>query len=103
MTVEERSKTYAPTDPLWTLSRLIVPQSVRDELMTALHLIRVEEKVFDQWGLRKIEPFPRAALNFHGLSGAGKTMAAHGLAAEMKRKILVASYAQIESKVHVDC
>src|ERR1019366_3106547 len=58
MPVDERSRAYAPADPLWTLSRLIVPQSVRDELMTALHLIRVEAQVFDNWGLRKIEPFP---------------------------------------------
>ena len=100
MTVDERSKAYAPTDPLWTLSRLIVPQSVRDNLMMALQLIRVETQVFDHWGLRKIEPFPRSALNFHGPSGSGKTMAAHGLAAEMERKILVASYAQI-GRAHV--
>ncbi len=42
----------------------------------ALDLIEQEHKVFDEWGLRAIEPFPRTALNFHGPSGTGKTLAA---------------------------
>jgi len=56
--------------------------------------------VFDEWGLRKIEPFPRTALNFHGQPGTGKTLAAHAIASKINRPILVASYAQIESMYH---
>ena len=50
--------------------------------------------------MRKIEPFPRTALNFHGKPGTGKTLAAHAIASKINRPILVASYAQIESMYH---
>ncbi|GET43570.1 ATP-binding protein [Microseira wollei] len=37
---------------------------------------------------------------FHGKPGTGKTLAAHAIASKIKRPILVASYAQIESMYH---
>lgn len=98
--VEQRAKRYAASDPLWGLDYLIVPQAVKEELLLAIGTIRLEPLVFDTWGLRAIEPFPRSALNFHGAPGTGKTLAAHGVAAELGTKILVASYAQIESMYH---
>ena len=67
-----------------------------------MNTVEVEALVFDSWGLRRIEPFPRAALNFHGKPGTGKTMAAHALADRIRRPILAASYAEIESKYHGD-
>jgi ATP-dependent 26S proteasome regulatory subunit len=72
------------------------------DLLAAVDLAAVQTLVFEDWGLKAIEPFPRTALNFHGPPGTGKTMAAHALAHRMNRKILVASYAEIESKFHGD-
>ena len=68
--------------------------------MVAIDLINLEDKVFNQWGLKIIEPFPRTALNFYGEPGTGKTLAAHAVASKINRNILVASYAQIESMYH---
>ena len=65
-----------------------------------MNLLKYEPIVFDKWGLRKVEPFARSALNFYGPPGTGKTMAAHAIASKLGKKILVASYAQIESKYH---
>jgi len=98
--VEQRAVRYTATVPLWGLECLIVPQTLTDELLLAIETIRLEPLVFDTWGLRAIEPFPRSALNFHGAPGTGKTLAAHGVAAALGTKILVASYAQIESMYH---
>jgi SpoVK/Ycf46/Vps4 family AAA+-type ATPase len=98
--VEQRAERYVATEPMWDLNALIVPQSVKDELLLAIETIQLEPLVFDKWGLRAIEPFPRSALNFHGSPGTGKTLAAHGVASELGTKILVASYAQIESMYH---
>jgi len=95
-------KIYTSTEPLYSFDQLVVPAQVMTELVSAVDLARVEGLVFDTWGLRKIEPFPRTALNFHGAPGTGKTMAAHALANRLGRKILVASYAEIESKYHGD-
>ncbi len=97
---EERAKRYKAQQPLFTFEQLVIPEKVEEDLLLAVDLIRLESKVFDEWGLRKIEPFPRTALNFHGKPGTGKTLAAHALASKINRPILVASYAQIESMYH---
>lgn len=97
-----RAAQYESQEPLWLFDHLVAPDSLLTELRTAISLVRLEPLVFDDWGLREIEPFPRSALNFHGGPGTGKTLAAHAVAAEMGKKILVASYAQIESKYHGD-
>lgn len=97
---EERAKRYKAQKPLFTFEQLVIPKKVEEDLLLAVDLIRLESKVFDEWGLRKIEPFPRTALNFHGKPGTGKTLAAHAIASKIDRPILVASYAQIESMYH---
>jgi ATP-dependent 26S proteasome regulatory subunit len=100
--LEGRAERYQPQQPLWSLEQLVAPESLLEELRTAISLVRLEPLVFDTWGLRSIEPFPRSALNFHGGPGTGKTLAAHAVASALGRPILVASYAQIESKYHGD-
>lgn len=97
---EERALKYKSGQPLFTFEQLVIPQEVEDELLLAVDLIELEAKVFDEWGLREIEPFPRTALNFHGLPGTGKTLSAHAISSKINRPILVASYAQIESMYH---
>lgn len=95
-----KSQQYVAKDPQWSFEQIVLPDSVLDELETALNLVKYEPKVFGEWGLDKIEPFSRSALNFYGPPGTGKTMAAHAIASKLEKKILVASYAQIESKYH---
>ncbi|MCK5795202.1 MAG: ATP-binding protein [Anaerolineales bacterium] len=98
MTVEERAVQYQAREPLYGFDFLVVPDDVQETLLSAVDLILVQELVFDKWNLKSIEPFPRAALNFHGQPGTGKTLAAHAVASYLKKPILSASYAQIESK-----
>lgn len=98
--VEKRAEQYKSQSPLYVFDQLVVSDLLKEELLSAVELVRVEPLVFDTWGLRAIEPFPRTALNFHGQPGTGKTLAAHAIANLLNRNILVASYAQIESKFH---
>jgi SpoVK/Ycf46/Vps4 family AAA+-type ATPase len=100
--VEVRAQRYKARAPLFRFEQLIVPEPVKDEILGAVELIRLEGRIFDDWGLREIEPFPRTILNFHGAPGTGKTLAAHALADFLGRRILSASYAEIESKFHGD-
>lgn len=91
---------YAPRPPDYSFERLIVADSLRSDLLSAVRIFEVAELVFGTWGLRVIEPHPRSALNFFGPPGTGKTMAAHAIAHHLNRSILCASYAEIESKFH---
>ncbi len=98
VSVEERAEQYVSRQPFYGFDFLVVPQELRESLLSAVDLVSLEALVFDRWNLKAIEPFPRTALNFHGPPGTGKTLAAHALAAYLKRPILLASYGQIESK-----
>jgi ATP-dependent 26S proteasome regulatory subunit len=89
-------------EPKFTFDQIVLEDNVLEELQYSIKFENVRDKVYNEWGLSKIEPCPKLALNFHGESGTGKTMAAHGMASAMKRKIILASYAEIESKYHGD-
>lgn len=93
---------YLPQEPLYSFKQLILPEETLNAIRNAIELLKVEKTVFDDWGLRAIEPNPRVALNFYGPPGTGKTLAAHAIADYLHKTILIASYAEIESKYHGD-
>lgn len=86
--------------PLYDFSQLILPESTFESIVHSVQILKVEHLVFDDWGLRKIEPFPKTALNFYGPPGTGKTLAAHAIANFLNKQIIIASYAELESKYH---
>lgn len=86
--------------PLYSFNQLILPNEVKENLLYTVEAINVEEVVFDSWGLREIQPHPCTVLNFYGPPGTGKTLAAHAVADYMSKPILLATYADIESKFH---
>lgn len=102
LSTEKRAEQYKAQPPLFSLEQLIVPETVRENILSAIETLKVKDKVFKEWNLQTIEPFPRTALNFYGKPGTGKTLAAQGIAKELDKPIIVASYAQIESKFHGD-
>ena len=102
ISTEKRAEQYKAQPPLFSLDQLIVPETVRENILSAIETLKVKDKVFKEWNLQTIEPFPRTALNFYGKPGTGKTLAAQGIANELGKPIIVASYAQIESKFHGD-
>jgi ATP-dependent 26S proteasome regulatory subunit len=89
-------------EPKYRFDQIILDEKIAEELQYAIKFEAVRDTVYGAWGLRSIDPSPKLALNFHGDSGTGKTMAAHALAQVMGKKIIPASYAEIESKFHGD-
>lgn len=100
LSISKRALSYQSHEPYFTFDLLVLPDNVIANLLAAVSMLEVETKVFDEWNLRSIEPFPRMSLNFHGPSGTGKTLAAHALASRLDKRILATNYAQIESKYH---
>lgn len=98
--IEERASRYKSRNPLYNFDRLVIPDDIKDDILLAVDFIEVENKIYDQWGLREIEPFPKMALNLHGKSGTGKTLAAHAIAYKIKRPILESRYSDIDSMYH---
>jgi DNA polymerase III delta prime subunit len=100
ISIEDRASYFTPADPLYDFSFLVLPQETMDQLLLAVDLLEVQELVFGQWNLRRIEPHPSSAINLHGAPGTGKTLAAHAIASRLKRKIIQTKYSQLESKYH---
>lgn len=98
MIAGEGLATFYSVKPRYKLSDLIVPDAVRDEILTAVAIIKNTDLIYREWGFSEVDPSPRAILNFYGPPGTGKTMAAHGIADELGKRIIVANFAEIESK-----
>lgn len=78
----------------------MLPARTLNDLHLAIDTVRLRDRVFDEWGLREIEPYPRSAINLHGSPGTGKTLVAHGLASYLEMPLILARTSQLESKYH---
>jgi SpoVK/Ycf46/Vps4 family AAA+-type ATPase len=101
-TTEVRAQQYTATPPKFGFDQLVLPADEAEALMTAVNAIMLRSRIYGEWGLRKIEPSPSVALNLHGPPGTGKTLAAHAIAAHLGKPIIMAGYAELESKFHGD-
>ena len=97
---KDRSDNYVAVEPRMTFEMLQLPDSVLKEIEHAIKRIELEREIFEDWGLYAIMPNPVCALSFYGAPGTGKTLAADAIASHLGKKIIRASYADIESKYH---
>lgn len=95
---EKLAENYHAEEPRYSFDQVILPDALRTSIEEAVSTILVEHKVFDEWGLRAIIPNASSALSFYGPPGTGKSMAAEAIAQKLNKKILRATYADIESK-----
>lgn len=94
----KESSTFEAVDPKYNLRDIILTDKTREQIDRAIALIQNQTKIFKEWGFEKIDPFTKTILCFYGKPGTGKTMCAHGLASALGKKLIIASYASIESK-----
>lgn len=97
---EKLSYNYQAVEPRFSFEQVILPQRTLEQVEEAIGILEVETKVFDEWGLRAIIPEATSALSFYGPPGTGKTMTAEAIAHKLGKKILRATYADVESKFH---
>lgn len=94
----EHSIVFAPIEPYYSLEQVVLNPDILDEIRKTLILLQQRHILYEVWGFKKIEPSPKAILNFYGPPGTGKTMTAHAIAKYLNTKILALNYADIESK-----
>ena len=92
-------ETFLPEEPKWALDDIILPQAVREKILDVANYSENSHRVFELWGFKHTHKFSRRiGINLYGAPGTGKTMAAHAIAKQLGKKILIVNYADIESK-----
>lgn len=94
-----KSVSGAAVRPLFCMNDLIVPIEVYNSIQDFFSFSKYERVIFDEWGLSSTHKKQKqTVLNFYGPPGTGKTMAAHAVASELNRDLLIVNYAELESK-----
>lgn len=89
---------FRASKPKFSLEEIILSEVEKEDIKSALTLMRERDLIYDSWGFSEIDSKPRLILNFYGAPGTGKTMSAHAVAHELKKQILLINYSEIESK-----
>ncbi len=95
---DEATQSYQAVNPIYTLDKVILSEDTKGQIDRAISLVEQRDKIFNEWGYSEVDPHTKTILCFYGAPGTGKTMCAHAVAARLNKKILLASYASIESK-----
>ena len=95
---DEAAQSYQAVTPIYTLDKVILGEDTKGQIDRAISLVEQRDKIFNEWGYAEVDPHTKTILCFYGAPGTGKTMCAHAVAARLGKKILLASYASIESK-----
>jgi len=95
----QSEEVFTPEEPKWTLDEIILPAEVKAQVLDVATYADNSHRVFELWGFKRTHKFSRRiGVNLYGAPGTGKTMAAHAIARELGKKILIVNYADIESK-----
>ncbi len=95
----EKKIDFFPEEPKYSFEDIILPESVKDEILNVADYQQNSKLVFEDWNLQSVyKTSRRIGINFYGAPGTGKTMAAHAVSKYLGRKILAVNYADIESK-----
>ena len=89
---------YVAVEPQWDLNEIILSDDVRKKLERATKIIKNKDLIFDTLGYSRVDKTIKSIICFYGPSGTGKTITAQAIAKYLKKKIVLSSYAQIESK-----
>ncbi len=89
---------FVAVEPKYKLENVILAEDTRKNIDDAIATIQNFDLVYNQWNFKKIEPSSKTNICFWGAPGTGKTMCAHAIAQYLGKKILIASYADIQSE-----
>lgn len=95
---KQEEMVFIPQVPKFALDRVILPPSVKEDILLSLTLIENQKRIYEDWGFEEVDAKPKLILNFYGPPGTGKTMVSHAVAKILNKNILAVNYAEIESK-----
>ena len=86
-------------EPGFEIDDVVLPNECAAQLREIVASVRLAPMVLDQWNFRRQLPYGRGTtVLFHGPSGTGKTMAAHGVAKALNVHVLRLDLSRVVSK-----
>ncbi len=86
-------------EPGFEIDDVVLPNECAEQLREIVASVRLAPMVLDQWKFRQQLPYGRGTtVLFHGPSGTGKTMAAHGVAKALNMHVLRLDLSRVVSK-----
>ena len=95
---KEHKEDFYITEPKYDLSEVILSEIVKKEIDRIVSYIKYYDIIFKEWNLQSVIKQHNLSVNLYGESGTGKTMTAHAIVKMLNKKIIIVSYAEIESK-----
>lgn len=89
---------FVAVEPKWCFDEIILPEEVKKRIMRAIAIIEYKDIIFNTLEYSKIDRSTKSIICFYGAPGTGKTITADAIAKHLGKKIMISSYAQIESK-----
>lgn len=97
-TPDQLESLYYLVKPRFGLNDLIAPPSLKEQLATAMVREQKKDLIMKKWQLSNMIEYGRGTtLNFRGPPGTGKTLAAHCLAKELQKELLIVRYDQLQN------
>ena len=95
----KKGREYQLSEPVYSFDDVVLDEMVREEINHILTMVKHRELLYEKWNLKSVFPVQKSiSINLYGASGTGKTMTAHAIANRLGKKVLLVSYAEIESK-----
>lgn len=89
---------YVAVDPESDMEDIVLSEKVLHKLMRATKIIKNRDVILNTLGYSKVDKNIKSIICFYGPAGTGKTKTAKAIANFLNKKIVISSYAQIESK-----
>lgn len=93
----EKKPDFVIIEPEWTLDEIILSQRVKDQISDVISFCKNKDRIIHEWELKRFLKGSGGciAVNFWGLPGTGKSIAAEAIANALGKKLIQASYASI--------
>jgi len=98
--ISENNAPYELRTPRITLeNEVVLAPDTRRMFDEAIGALKHHKTIYTDWGFDAVDPMGRnMILNFYGLPGTGKTLAAEALAGTLKRQYIHIGISELESK-----